>query len=305
MDSASDIPGSPVAWNGVFLTVPKDWTPATIEPRYISFTRNATAALECKWSPETGVISLPRKRKALERQMKRAEGFTFAPEAVPPHWLRALERLSADFETLPFAHALGTGALCLHRPSNTSLLLHCYIRPDEPQHDLHAVLASLGVSVPGTPVPFAIHDMQFSVPAGYALEKAEFNPGNTCLRFSRDRCTLTVQRLTPANVVLQGQPFRAWIQETQDVPLSHIRKDKTTLPQGAHKRYLWRTTPRPSLLQRLSCFRNGLKSARAMQGTAWVADDENKLLLVTHESATTNHCDEQAFRTVWQSVRVF
>ncbi len=303
MDAASDIPGSPVAWNGLLLTVPKDWIPATIDTRYLFFTKNDRAILECKWTPESGSASIPRKRKALEKQMQRAEGFTFAQSAVPEFWKEALHSLSDTFELLPFTHALGSGALCLHRPSNTTLLLHCYAANDEDRQALTSVLASMDMVSSKGPTPFAIADIRFTLPFGYTLRKAEFRPGHTELIFAHGRSVLTIVRATPANVVLNGQPFRAWIQDTLGVPLPNIHKDKEALPDGAYKRYLWHSEPKPSLLQRLSLFRSGGRHTD-MLGTAWIVEDENKLVVVTHESPSLAASDREAFDAVWRSVGI-
>lgn len=301
MDAASDIPGSPVAWNGLFLTVPDDWIPATIDTRYLFFTCNDLATLECKWTPESGAVSMQRKRTALEKQLQRTEGFTFAPAAIPSYWTEALQSVSPDFEVLPFTHAMGNGALCLHLPSNSTVLLHCYITSPDRQEELRSVLASLNMAKTDASTPFAINDILFTIPAAYELKKAEFKPGHSILMFTHGKCTLTIQRIAPANIVLQGRPFRAWIKDALDVPLKNIHKDKTALPRGARKRYSWHLTAKPSLLQRLSGKSGRMKST---QGTAWISENENKLIVVTLESALTTTCDTDAFTSVWRSVRL-
>lgn len=303
MDAASDIPGSPVAWNGLLLTVPAHWTPATIDTRYLFFTKEDRAMLECKWTPEQGPVSMQRKRRHLEKRMQRTEGFTFAADAIPARWTETLAYIPDTFQVLPFTHAMGNGALCLHRPTNTSLLLHSYSVADEDIAALQNVLASLQMVPSKGPLPFDIFDIHFTLPFGYELRRSEFRPGHTCLEFGFGMSTLTVCRITPANVVLQGQPFRAWLHDEMDVPLAIIRKDKEHLPEGARKRYQWQLVQEPSFMRRLSLFRAGKRRGHK-RGTAWIVEDENKLVVVTHESAGDAASDRDAFADVWRSVRI-
>ncbi|UZP67261.1 hypothetical protein N1030_16955 [Desulfovibrio mangrovi] len=304
MDAASDIPGSPVAWNGLVLTVPDDWIPAIIDTRHLLITRNDLAVLECKWTVESGPVSIPRKRRALERQMQRFEGFSFTSADIPSHWTELLTAMSPDFEVHPFSHKSANGALCLHRPSNSTVLIQSPLKSAAEAEALRPVLNSMSMALPGAPVPYAINDLQFLAPAGYTLAKAEFKPGLSELDFTDGRCTLSIKRLAPANVVLQGQPFRVWIRDTMDTPLENIRKEKAGLPDGSRKRYRWHKETRPNLLQRLSLFANGKKKTRTIQGTAWIVENENKMLMVTHESGTTTACDSETFESVWRSLRI-
>jgi hypothetical protein len=340
MDAASDIPGSPVAWNGIFLTVPDDWIPAIIDTRHILFTRHNIAVLECKWTAESGPVSIPRKCRALEKQMQRHEGFSLTSADIPARWNEMLQGMSSDFEVHPFTHAEADGAFCLHKPSNSTLFIQCpntEARPDtqpdgqpdvrhDTRHDVQPdvrpdvrsavqpdacsgaqlgdVLRSIGMVMPGVPVPYALNDLQFLAPAGYALRNAEFKPGLSEILFSDGQCELCIRRFAPANVVLQGQPFRVWIQETMETPLKDIRKEKTGLPAGARKRYQWHRDVRPNLLQRLSLFSSGTRRIKTIRGTAWVEEHENKLLMVTHESSTTTTCNAETFESVWRSLRV-
>ncbi len=318
MDSASDVPGSPVAWNGVFLTVPYDWLPATIAPRQLLFTHNDRAVFDCRWFPESAAISAQRKRRMLEKLLDRPEGFTLSPAAIPSFWRTALSSLSSRLTLLPFVHNAGFGALCRHENARASLLLHCPVSELASSGaasgaledtaglpglaGLPMVLNSLGmVRAQEKTVPYAMCDIQFSAPAGYTLSRAEFRPGHTRIEFARGRCLLSVQRFAPANVVLQGQPFRAWIQETQGVTLAEITKDREQLPLGARKRYYWQEAPCSGLLHRLAAFTRRGRGGTGGIGTAWVVENENKLLMVTLHCASSPG-DRAAFASLWRSL---
>ena len=287
MDPASDVPRSPVAWNGVNLTLPDDWQVAAIEPLYLLFTHDGVPAVELKWQPVEKGYSVDEVRMNLLKQLRQMDGYTDLPDGVPEEWASILAAIAPAFDSSAFALAEGLGALCMHRSSGTVLMLRLLVPVAEHTSVmLRNVLSSLAVTVPGAPLAIRMFGFACQLPSGAVLEEYDFKPGLFSLLFSYNDALIRIERHGPANVVLQGRPFRRWIEEHLDVPLSGIRKDKTDPPKGAHKWYAWASVRERKFIDRLPILRKLREKFACSSGAAWVVEDENKLITVCADAAS-------------------
>ncbi|MCG8532283.1 MAG: hypothetical protein MI749_16690 [Desulfovibrionales bacterium] len=281
MDPQSEISGSPTAWNGISLTMPDNWIPAAIEQRYLLFSRDSHPALEIKWHTASNAASLPKKERDLTRQLKKIQGFSTEQSAMTTQWQTITDALPPSLDVLPFTHAQGSGAICTHAPSNTILVLQVHAPVDQYSAVIQQVLSSLTVTPSDEPVHFKMFGLNCALPAGTTLVRHSFKPGEFILETQSGPYNICITRLGPANVVLEGKPFRRWLHSTYDLPLETVHKDKSILPTGAQKRYHWEYLDTPSFIQRL--FRS--ETAPQRKGAAWIVESENKLISVEIRSS--------------------
>ncbi len=308
-----------IAWNGFSLSTPAHWQPDDVETHFLSLTRHGRTMLECTWRPDPAEFSVPRRRAALERQNRRLSGFTTHPHRVPARWAQVLAALRPRFVYIPFAWHGGCGALAhdavarysieLRFPAGKTAPEHGAPRPAGPGSNLtgaatHApgpaatgpdatgpdedalreaalVLATLRLHARHETTPIRLHDMELDVPAGFVLRDFAFRPGLCALHFRRDADTLSVERLSPANVVLQGLPLRHWAARRAGV---NTRDVQSRLPfcQPPHARETaaWQRTLRHPLLRAFPVLRGLSRAAAHEVGAAWLVGDENKLVAV-------------------------
>ncbi|MEZ0574547.1 hypothetical protein [Halodesulfovibrio aestuarii] len=279
MDPQSEISGSPTAWNGITLTMPDNWIPAAIEQRYLLFSRNSHPALEIKWHRVSDSTSLPKKEGDITRQLKRLKGFSTEQSAITKQWKSITDTLQPLLKVQPFSHAKGSGAICIHSPSKTILVLQVHAPIDQYTDVIRQILASLTVTKADEPVTFSMFGLRCALPAGSTLVRHSFKPGEFILELQSGASTICITRLGPANVVLEGKPFRRWLHAKYNLPLENFRKDKSILPTGAKKRYHWEHVEEPSFMKRI--FRSsGLGHQQHIRGAAWIAEGQNKLVTV-------------------------
>ncbi|OBQ52634.1 hypothetical protein [Halodesulfovibrio spirochaetisodalis] len=278
MDPQSEISGSPTAWNGITLTMPDSWIPAAIEQRYLLFSRNSHPALEIKWHRVSDSDSLPKKEQSIIRQLKRMKGFSTDESAVTDQWCSITNTLQPLLEVQPFSHADGSGAICIHSPSKTILVLQVHAPIDQYDDVIRQILASLSITKTDEPVTFSMFGLRCALPAGSTLVRHSFKPGEFVLELQSGASNICITRLGPANVVLEGKPFRRWLHAKYHLPLENFRKDKSILPTGAKKRYHWEQVEAPSFMKRL--FRSALGKPQQIKGAAWIVEEQNKLVTV-------------------------
>ncbi len=155
-------------------------------------------------------------------------------------------------------------------------------QPDEASLlEAASVLTTLRLHPRHEAVPFRLHDLELAAPAGFALRDFTFRPGLCALHFRRGADTLSVERLAPANVVLQGLPLRHWAArkaglDTREV---HARLPHCQ-PNRARESAFWQRVARRTLLGALPMLRGLARAAIHEEGAAWLVGDANKLVAV-------------------------
>ena len=293
MEPAADVPRSLVVWNGVRVTLPDGWQLATIESRYLLLAYDGIAALELKWQPVAASMPLESAQNSLRKQLRKMDGFSEFADSVDPAWLTMLRGVAETFSVSGFALADSNGALCTHEAGRTILMLRLLLPVERLSGSfLQDLLAGLDIETDDSPVRIRIFGFACQLPAGAMLTEHEFTPGLFALYFAYDEMLIRIERHSPANVVLQGSPFRRWIEERLNVPVTSISKDKTAPPCGAYKWYTWAAAVQPGYAERVPFFRTlrrvfpkKRKRFSCNSGAAWVVESENKLITVCISSA--------------------
>ncbi|MBG3879033.1 hypothetical protein FVW20_19050 [Desulfovibrio oxamicus] len=144
-----------------------------------------------------------------------------------------------------------------------------------------AVLSSLRLHPRHEAVPFRLHDLELSAPAGFALRDFTFRPGLCALHFRRGADTLSVERLSPANVVLQGLPLRHWAARRAGLDTREVHaRSPHCRPPRTRETAFWQRTDRRPLFGALPVLRRLSRGAIHEEGAAWLVGDENKLMAV-------------------------
>ncbi len=188
---------------------------------------------------------------------------------------------SRPAETPPHAtgtHAIGPDATGPHA-----------IGPDEDAlREAAMVLGTLRLHARHEATPIRLHDIELDVPAGFVLRDFTFRPGLCALHFRRDADTLSVERLSPANVVLQGLPLRHWAARRAGMDTRDVQSRLPSCqPRHAREAAAWQRTLRRSLLRAFPVLRGLSRAAFHEVGAAWLVGDENKLVAVCLRSAAT------------------
>uniref|UniRef100_B8DRF0 Uncharacterized protein n=1 Tax=Nitratidesulfovibrio vulgaris (strain DSM 19637 / Miyazaki F) TaxID=883 RepID=B8DRF0_NITV9 len=144
-----------------------------------------------------------------------------------------------------------------------------------------SVLTTLRLHPRHEAMPFRLHDLELSAPAGFTLRDFTFRPGLCALHFRRGADTLSVERLSPANVVLQGLPLRHWAARRTGLDTREVHaRAPHCQPPRARESAFWQRTARRSLLGTLPVLRGLSRGTIHEQGAAWLVGDENKLVTV-------------------------
>lgn len=148
------------------------------------------------------------------------------------------------------------------------------------------VLATLRLHSGREAMPFRLYDLGMEVPPGFSLRDFTFRPGLCALHFRRDADTLTVERLSPANVVLQGVPLRHWAARRAGVDTREVRSRLPHCqPPHAKEAAAWQRALRRPLLGALPVIGRLARGDVHETGAAWLVADENKLVSVCLRSA--------------------
>ncbi|WP_230404599.1 hypothetical protein [Nitratidesulfovibrio sp. HK-II] len=148
------------------------------------------------------------------------------------------------------------------------------------------VLTTLRLHSGREAMPFRLHDLGLDVPPGFTLRDFTFRPGLCALHFRRDADTLTVERLSPANVVLQGVPLRHWAARRAGVDTGEVRSRLPHCqPPRAKEAAAWQRVLRRPLLGALPVIGRLARGDMHETGAAWLVADENKLVSVCLRSA--------------------
>ncbi len=158
-----------------------------------------------------------------------------------------------------------------------------------------AVLSTLRLHPRHKAAPFRLHDLELSVPAGFALRTFTFRPGLCALHFRRGADTLSIERLSPANVVLQGLPLRHWAARRAGLDTREVHSRLPHCqPPRAREAAFWQRVARHSLLGALPMLRGLARTTTHEEGAAWLVGDENKLLAICLRCAEGPDTDAMA-----------
>lgn len=294
-------------WNGVGLTVPDEWEPATLERDALTLGDGARPLCELKWRTVVGSFSFERHMKRLAKEHGDAQLRAVADDEPPAPWREAVQRLeSSGLRARSFVWRAGTqrgmGA-ALHSPATGLAALVQFFMHDSPDTGDGAAAEMLAATVlasfrdhtvpaadRGDPagrktVPFAMFGLRGRVPAAFMLDTFSFRPGHYAVRYWRPRnparadrkptgkgagTRLVFERFAPASVLLRGRGLAEWAAATlADPPPAGLAAPG---PDGA---VAWAGVSVTSALRRL------LRRETHARGRVWIPSGANHILAVT------------------------
>ena len=280
------------AWNGIGLSTPPGWEPASIERDGLVLADGAGPVCELKWNRITGSFSFDKHLKKLTKGNRAAEVRAVAGDEVPADWGRALKRLAeSGLRAKSFlwqsGGSRGLGAALHHPGTGLACLVQFFIRSEGDEPEAAEVLASLRDFTGGKTVPWAMFGLAARVPADFVLDTFSFQPGHYRAAFWRPASGrrgervpvgkgpgthLDFERFAPASALLKGTTLEAWCRER----LAHAPPASLPVDNGPGQ-VSWRGAARTSLLRRT------LRREVRARGRAWLADPGNAILAVAAE----------------------
>ncbi|MFO7534965.1 MAG: hypothetical protein R6X19_04665 [Kiritimatiellia bacterium] len=201
-----------LAWDGLSFDIPLDWDLAYQETR-LGITRirledPVAVRLSAEWMTPAGKLDLGRimaRFQSSSKKLRAASKDSETLSALPPGWSAVLFRFPDD-------RRLGL-AFFLAPKSEIFAFFQIHLDPGSPGEAaglLRRFIASFQRHTHG-PVPWACYDVAFTVPAGFHLASAEFNPGLKRFTFERSLRRLHVWHVSLADMVLKReQGVREW-----------------------------------------------------------------------------------------------
>ncbi len=230
-----------ICWNGTCLEVPADWDPLALGLAEMRLGPPGASVLSVKWTPIRGGFSTEKHFRKIAR------AFAGDGEAAREDWRAdaAGQAETSGREVLPYVWRTGgesgLGAVVHDTAAGMGALLQA--RTDD-RAAARAWLDSLQLARPGFPREFEVFDIRAEVPAGFDLESFFFKPGHFGLTFARGREQLVLERLGPADVLLQFSTLALLAgARWPDLTLS-VASEPCSLPSGHGLE--WSATPGPA-----------------------------------------------------------
>lgn len=199
--------GSPThrfAWDGLSFDIPPDWDLAFQETRMgitrIRLEDPVAVRLSAEWTIPAGGVDLGRIMARFQANSKTLRKTSKSSETlgrIPENW-SAILYLFPDGRRLGLAFYLAPekdlfGFFQIHMDPGS---------PGEAEGMLRQFIASFR-RYPKGPTPWACYDVAFTVPDGFKLVSASFNPGMKRFTFSRAGRRLYVWHVSLADLVLR------------------------------------------------------------------------------------------------------
>ncbi len=194
------------AWDGVSFDIPLDWDLAYQETR-VGITRirledPVAVRLSGEWMEPDGALDLGRIMARFQDNSKRLRQVAKDSETLtrtPPGWSAVLYHF-ADGRRLGLAFYLAP-------QSALFAFFQLHLDPGPPGEAaglLRQFMASFARHTAG-PTPWACYDIAFTVPAGFRISSATFNPGLKRLTFGRSLRQLHAWHVSLADIVLKKE----------------------------------------------------------------------------------------------------
>ncbi|WP_419785797.1 hypothetical protein [Pseudodesulfovibrio sp.] len=253
-----------LAWNGVGLSTPKTWEPASLERDALLLECDGRPACELKWNMVQGRFSFSRHIKQLSRRNKGVDIVPVDPADTPPIWASAsgeLEQSGLALRSFLWraGEERGLGAALHHPATGLAALIQFFVRDESDENTAASVLATFRDHRGGKTIPWTMFGLNARVPARFRLETFSFKPGRFTVQYwlprskrTQDRVPagkgpgirLTFERFVPADVLLRGRELADWTREILDLP-------KTISPEPADDGLAWSGISRSSRLRRV------------------------------------------------------
>jgi hypothetical protein len=207
-----------IAWNGVTFSVPNNWEPSRIGPRYLQFEDDTGPVFELKWQQIKGRYPIDRHLKRLVTRHGRRNGVDVKTAPMPETWAPILNAFENRFFTWDSAGVSGQGVALYCNTCKTAHLLQFIRRDIIKNKRLCASILNAFRDHPqkddaGT-IHWQIYDIKAVLPGSFGLQGFTFQPGAFELKFKGPYGTeISLHRWGPASVLLEGAGLDRFISD--------------------------------------------------------------------------------------------
>lgn len=212
-------PRALVAWQGIAIEVPTDWSLASIsgdeKSGYYRVSSPGTAAIEVRWSEASEKVDLGAKLdtylKDLDRK-SRKQKLDFQSK---------VREKDGDLRFMWRADRKAEGRLFRCPECKRAVIVQVSGVPGDPVSAVSSfVLPSVRDHAEGGWRTWAMYDLQADVPPGYKLEKHKLMAGYLQLQFRRGANQLIIERWGLANIALKKATLAEWFRERMRTDLT-------------------------------------------------------------------------------------
>ena len=203
-----------VAWNGIRLSVPRQWDIGQIGTRHLILEDSAGPVMEVKWGPVKGHFSHKAHLKRLAASRSGRNKSRFAEWFLPPPWEKAL----TNFETRGFLWQTdgtsGRGAILFCRACRNATLIQFMGQNSTEQEKVALkILKSYRDHQEDSRINWSIFDIKAELPETTKLLRYRFEAGRYELAFEDGPQHIHLHRWAPAAAIL-GEQNLFWFSHT-------------------------------------------------------------------------------------------
>ncbi len=280
---------STFAWHGIRLTIPAEWNPGKIvgdrKSGSVRLDDATTIRLELEWREARGDdrvhLIVDRFVEGLAKNAQKEQKSLNVERGAECPGLNLPDMQPVEFFVWTAGARVYT-LVCYSPASDRLLFLRMMGRPDEALDDFLArMFNSLRDTPPDGPQTWALFDLVFTSPAGYALDTYDLKSGHLRFRFEQDRNILQFDRLSLAEMLLKDRTHADWYQEFFRKDLRHVIFETEETPTGGHPGIRVQGRPKSrwrSVLQPLPFWH--VRSRLHLDGRMWTCPESNKIYVV-------------------------
>ena len=200
-------------WNGVRFETPLTWEPSEIGRRYLLFEDQGQPVLELKWGKINGRFNPDQVMGKLTPVRRRRRPDAFDQWSPPSPLQKALAAYQFHGFSWKTPHISAKGLLLYCPLCKTATLIQFLERSDAAHGDgqvtAHILRSFRDHDKDGRRL-WAVYDISALVPEIFVLADYHFHPGHFTLHFKQDRKWLSLQRWSPAGVILGRQSLETF-----------------------------------------------------------------------------------------------
>ncbi|WP_078685774.1 hypothetical protein [Desulfobaculum bizertense] len=210
-----------IAWDGIELFTPADWSPASLRKGHLSLESDSGPALTCIWNFQQPRFVPKTLLRHIQRQLS---GVSLSIADSPAQeWADAMQELNhAGFELAPVLwkttahnteHGLG---LLLHSTKHSASALLLFLPACSPASSARVASAFRFQPADATKHDWEVFGIHVSLPPKWELGSASFRPGQFELSFllghGMRQSRLSFARSGPASLLLRHSDLTTWAQ---------------------------------------------------------------------------------------------